>query len=259
MKRRTLSLFLVLMTIFTVEVVAQSDEMVRVKGGTFMPFFNTHDDSVTVEPFYLDKYAVTNQEFIEFVEANPEWRRSRVKSVFADTAYLNHWAGDLDLGPDSEKLKHSPVTNISWFAARAYADWKGKRLPTLQEWEFAASASTEKPFAARDSSFVQKILDWYSQTNPDIHPPVGQQEPNYYGVHDMHGLVWEWVQDFNIVFLNGNTPTDQEEVDLFYCTGEGATATIDNYAAFLRYAFRSSLEADYSVGNLGFRLAADKN
>lgn len=245
---------------FSATVIAQPDGMVRIEGDTFMPFYSSIEDSVTVESFYLDKYAVTNGQFLEFVKANPNWRRSNVKSVFAEDGYLKHWSGDLDLGPNANKIKNSPVTNVSWFAARAYAKWKGKRLPTLHEWEYVASASRHKPLASRDKEFVQQILDWYSRPNPEMLPPVGQSPPNYHGIYDMHGLIWEWVQDFNTVFISGESRSDQGELKQFYCAaGSSAASETDkeNYAAFLRYAFRGSLEADYSVGNLGFRCAKD--
>lgn len=255
-----IQLFALFFVGFLSTVSAQSDEMVHIESGTYMPFYNSTDDSVTVESFYLDKYAVTNAEFLEFVKANPKWRRSNIKSVFAEKGYLKHWAGDLDLGPNAAKIKDSPVTNISWFAARAYAKWKDKRLPTLDEWEYVASASQHNPLASRDKEFVQQILDWYSQPNPDVLPAVGQSKPNYHGIYDMHGLIWEWVQDFNTVFISGESRGDQGELKQFYCAAGSSAATDadkENYAAFLRYAFRGSLEADFSVGNLGFRCAKD--
>ncbi|MDR8393931.1 formylglycine-generating enzyme family protein [Aliifodinibius sp. S!AR15-10] len=249
-----------LLFLFCGPVLAQTDGMVRIEQGTYMPFYSSSKDSVTVETFYLDKHPVTNGEFLGFVEANPKWRRSNIKSVFADKGYLKHWADDLDLGPNSDKIRDSPVTNISWFAARAYAKWRGKRLPTLDEWEYVASASKRKPLASRDKEFVQQILDWYSRPNPDTLPAVGQNTPNYHGIYDMHGLIWEWVQDFNTVFISGESRSDQGELKQFYCAaGSSAASDVDkeNYAAFLRYAFRGSLEADFSVSNLGFRCAHD--
>lgn len=245
----------------TFSVLAQPSDMVLVEEGTYMPFYSSSEDSVTVKPFYIDKHQVTNQQFLEFVEANPEWRRSNVKSIFASEGFLQHWGDDLDLGPDAEEIRHSPVTNVSWFAARAYAKWKGKRLPTLDEWEYVASANQHKPLASRDEEFVKRILDWYSRPNTKILPEVGQGHANYHGVHDMHGLIWEWVQDFNTVFISGESRADQGELKQFYCAaGSSASADNDkeNYAAFLRYALRGSLEADFVVNNLGFRCAKDK-
>lgn len=249
--------FCILLTINSL-VYAQSDQDVKIEAGAFLPFYSLSGDSVNVPSFYMDKYPVTNQEFLEFVTENPKWQRSKIKSVFAGDDYLKHWAGDLDLGENSDKLKNSPVTNVSWFAARAYAKWKGRRLPTLDEWEYVASASETKALASRDTSFQNKILDWYSKPNPETHPSIGQNKPNYHGVYDLHGLVWEWVQDFNTVFVSGESRADQDKLNQFYCAA-GSTAASDedkaNYVAFLRYSLRGSLAADYSIGNLGFRTA----
>lgn len=163
-------------------VSAQPKNMMYVEGGNFMPFYHSSTDSAHVNDFYIDTYPVTNAQFLAFVQENPKWRRSNVKPIFADKGYLRHWSGDLDLGAKAEQIKNSPVTNISWFAARAYAKWKGKRLPTLDEWEYVASASRVKPLASRDAEFVQQILNWYGKPNPKTLPPVGQNEPNYYGI-----------------------------------------------------------------------------
>jgi formylglycine-generating enzyme len=257
---RIIQLVILIIIGMTISLSAQSGDMAFVEGGEYLPFYSFSEDSVYVESFYLDKYPVTNDEYLEFVTANPEWRRSQIKKIFADEGYLKKWAGDLDLGPDAGKIKNSPVTNVSWFAARAYASWMGKRLPTLDEWEYAASASKDKPMAARDEMFVQTIMDWYSQPNPAILPAVGENDANYYDVHDLHGLIWEWVLDFNTVFISGESRADQGDLKQFFCAaGSAAASDADkgNYAAFLRYAFRGSLEADFSVGNLGFRLAMD--
>lgn len=260
MNGRTIFSGLLMVVLGLGALVAQPSEMTRIEQGTYMPFYSSTKDSVTVGAFYMDKYAVTNAKFLEFVRANPKWRRSRIKKVFADTGYLKHWGGDLDLGPKAGQIRESPVTNVSWFAARAFAKWKGKRLPTLDEWEYVASASKHKPLASRDKEFVKQILEWYSQPNPEVLPNVGQRTPNYHGIYDMHGLIWEWVQDFNTVFISGASRSDQGELKQFYCAaGSSAASDTDkeNYAAFLRYAFRGSLEADFSVGNLGFRCAKD--
>ncbi len=241
---------------------AQPQNMMYVEGGDFMPFYHSSPDSAHVNDFYIDKYPVTNAQFLVFLKENSKWRRSQIKPIFADKGYLRHWGGDLDLGNKAEQIKNSPVTNISWFAARAYAKWKGKRLPTLDEWEYVASASQHKPLASRDENFVKQILNWYGKPNPQTLPAVGQNDSNYYGIYDMHGLIWEWVQDFNTVFISGESRGDQGKLNQFFCAAGSSAATDEdksNYAAFLRYSFRGSLEANYSVGNLGFRTAKDIN
>jgi formylglycine-generating enzyme required for sulfatase activity len=259
MYRKFLMHLIIVLYGLSFSAIAQPEGMVTIERGTFMPFYSSTEDSTTVESFYMDTHPVTNADFLEFVKENEKWRRSQVKSVFADEDYLRHWKGELELGKVNP---NAPVTNVTWFAARAYAKWKGKRLPTQDGWECVASASASKPLASRDKEFVQQILNWYSRPNPEQMPPVGSGEPNYHGVYNMHGLIWEWVQDFNTVFVSGESRADQGELKQFFCAaGSSAASDSDkgNYAAFLRYAFRGSLEADFSVGNLGFRCARDKD
>src|SRR5687767_9116065 len=101
--------------------------------GVYRPLFRGTNDpkEIAVKAFCLDLLPVTNADFVEFVRTNPRWRRSQVKGLFADEGYLNDWAGDLDLSPNAAHVARQPVTRVSWFAAKAYAAWRGKRLPTI--------------------------------------------------------------------------------------------------------------------------------
>src|SRR5690625_1857577 len=110
MMRYTL-LFISLIFGMTGLVCAQQsvpEGMARIEGGSYLPFYSPDQQRIDIESFYLDRYHVTNGEFLEFVRENPEWRRSNVKPVFADERYLSHWAGDLDLGPQADQLRDSP-------------------------------------------------------------------------------------------------------------------------------------------------------
>jgi len=233
--------------------------MVYISGGSYIPMYKDDDDKERkVEPFYIDQYPVTNADYLEFVKANPNWTRSQVKRIFADETYLKHWHGDLDLGPYLAKLKDAPVTNVSWFSARAYAKWKGKRLPTLDEWEFVAAAYMDNPRGYDNPDYRQIILDWYSKPNPETPASVGTTYKNYWNVYDMHGLVWEWVSDYNSSLITGESRADSSLDRQLFC-GSGAIGANDvkDYAAFMRYSFRSSLKAKYAVPNLGFRCCKD--
>lgn len=235
-----------------------SQEMVRITGGTYTPMYVKagSDETVNVEPFLLDRYPVTNAEYLEFVRANPSWQRSSVKPIFADAGYLQHWAGDLDFGPDS--LAARPVVNVSWFAAAAYAEWKGKRLPGTAEWELAAAAGFDSPDGSEDPAHQQMILGWYSRPSPAQPAPVGGARSNYWGVHDLHGLVWEWVLDFNTAMATGDSRNNTDQDLKLFCGAASVGASqYGDYAAFIRNAYRSGLEASYTVANLGFRTAQD--
>src|SRR5215204_7421909 len=74
--------------------------MVRVPAGRYVPLFRGENDpkDTPVSAFFLDVFPVTNGDFLEFVRANPKWRRSQVKRLFADEDYLKQWVADLELG-----------------------------------------------------------------------------------------------------------------------------------------------------------------
>lgn len=234
----------------------QKSSMVLVKGGRYIPFWK--DDKslvpVKVKPFYMDAFPVTNAEFLKFVKANPAWQRSKVKRIFAGSTYLRHWKDDLELGPGA--TPNSPVTNVSWFAAKAYAEWKGKRLPTVAEWEFVALPGAKS--SLRDKMLNQKILEWYLTPKPQRAGTVGVGKPDRFGIYDMHGLVFEWVDDFNGI-IAGGLGGDGNESGLFCGSGVVNSSDPANYAAFLRFAFRNGLKADYALYDLGFRCAKDAN
>ncbi len=234
----------------------RSDGMAEIPGGVFKPLFRSLTDApeVKVAPFLLDKYPVTNEQFLEFVKVNPRWRRSEVKRLFADESYLKGWAGDLELGTNASP--RAPVTFVSWFAAKSYAQWKGKRLPTVAEWEFAAGASRTQLNGEKDPEFRKEMAEWYSTLSAARLPSVGSRSPNFWGVHDLHGLVWEWVSDFSTAMVTGDARGDTGLDRQLFC-GSASVGARDpsNYFAFMRYGFRSSLKAEYCVHNLGFRCA----
>lgn len=235
-------------------IFGQFDAMVHIEGGTYLPLYGS-DKMIQVNDFSMDVYPVTNQEFLTFVQENPEWKKSEVKALFADNAYLQTWKNDSSL-PENI-LPNAPVTNVSWYAAKRYCECEGKRLPTLSEWEYVARANEKMPNAEDEDAFNQYILDWYKTPNT-FNKPVGSTFANYWGVHDLHGLVWEWTLDFNTVLMTGESRSGGNNNSNSFC-GAAAVGANDlrNYAAFMRFAFRGSLEARYTIKNLGFRCVKD--
>jgi formylglycine-generating enzyme required for sulfatase activity len=146
--------------------------------------------TVTVAPFYMDKYEVTNEQFQAVLQANPEWGPDRIPRQYHNGEYLKDWQGT---AYPPGQVKH-PVVRVSWYAAMAYAHWSGKRLPTEAEWEHAARgglASKQFPWGDEDAS-----LDRAKHGGGDGGPAaVGQYAANGYGLYDMAGNVWEYCLD----------------------------------------------------------------
>jgi formylglycine-generating enzyme len=209
---------------------------------------------VAVAPFELMQQPVTNAQFLAFVTTHPEWRRGATPSVFAEGRYLEHWSGPLSLGTNA--LPEQPVTRVSWFAAEAYCAAQGARLPTWSEWEYAAAADATRADARRDPQWRERILSWYSRPSNQALPTVRLGTPDLNGVHDLHGLVWEWVEDYAAMLVSSDN-RQQADPDLLQFCGAGAISTDDreNYAVLMRIALLSALEADDTTANLGFRCA----
>ncbi|MBS1627593.1 MAG: formylglycine-generating enzyme family protein [Bacteroidetes bacterium] len=233
---------------------ATNVKMQEIKGGYYKPFYSSDSDAlIKVEPFLMDERPVTNAEFLAFVKANPQWKRSAIKRIYADTTYLHNWVSDTALPKNA--LPNAPVTYVSWFAAKAYATAVGKRLPTLDEWEFVAMADETSINARNKKTYSNNILNLYLIKNRQYNA-VKLSTPNYWGIYNMFDLVWEWTDDFNSVLINGESRSGDYNDKNLVCAGSATSATdVLNYAAFMRYGFRSSLKANYTISNLGFRCA----
>lgn len=216
----------------------------------------TEATAVHLGRFLMDRRPVTNGEYLAFVTAHPQWRRGRIAALFADADYLSHWAAAETLGASAGP--EQPVTRVSWYAARAYCEASGGRLPSWYEWELAAAADESVADARRDAHWQARILDWYAQPLSHELPVVGSGPANFYGLRDLHGLVWEWVEDFNALIVSGDSREQGDPDKLRFC-GAGALSLRDreNYAVLMRIAFLSALEARSTAHSLGFRCAAD--
>jgi len=252
MRRLSLALLAVLAS------AAAPAERVAVGPGQFASTLPPGPGIATVEVgrFLLDRRPVTNAEFLDFVRTHPSWQRGRAPALLADGQYLAHWRGPVDPGPAAGSSQ--PVTHVSWYAAKAYCEAQGARLPRWYEWEFAAAASETVADARSDPAWRQRILDWYARPTSAALADVGTSPENYYGISDLHGLIWEWVLDYNSLLVS-NDSREQGGADRARFCGEGAlsTADRDNYAVLMRIALLNSLQANYTTANLGFRCAAE--
>ncbi len=222
--------------------------LILIPTGNYTPLLKTPSANVTtVNAFQIQSTPVTNGQFLSFVKANPKWQKNKVSSIFADKNYLKHWKNASTLGEKSPP--NSPVVSVSWFAAKAYCEWQHKQLPTIAQWERVAAADARQEDGRKNEQYRKLILSWYGKPNQIPLPSVGKNK-NYWGVYDMHGLVWEWVYDFNSILMTGELRQAQ---NLFCGSGAMKASDVADYPAFMRYVFRGSLEANYCLENLGFR------
>ena len=173
------------------------EEMVLIPAGDFQMGSNdsnADDDekpvhTVYVDAFYIDKYEVTNAQFKAFINANPQWQKDNIDEQFVMHGYLSHWDGS---NYPSGKSNH-PVTRVSWYAAMAYAQWVGKRLPTEAEWEKAARGGLERKKYPWGNAIDISQANYNREVGNTT--PVGTYAPNGYGLYDMAGNVSEWCLD----------------------------------------------------------------
>jgi formylglycine-generating enzyme required for sulfatase activity len=234
------------------------DGMVPVPGGSYQPFLQASRPApdgirrpVTLAPYLIDRHPVTNGAFLDFVRYHPEWRRSQVKPIFADSQYLAHWRSDLALGAEDDAAR--PVTHVSWFAAEAYCAAAGGDLPTIDQWEYALDD------AGRDRDAVRaRGLAWYARPASEPLGTVAGETENGYGIAGLVGAVWEWTLDFNGV-PGGAEARDAGTRDSDLFCGGGSLGALDatDYFAYMRFAMRASLRASYTTASLGFRCVSE--
>ena len=167
------------------------EDMVLIPAGEFQmgssdgEFDEKPVHTVYVDAFYMDVYEVTNAQYKQFVDVNPLWGKDHIPSRYHDGNYLKHWTRN------SYGRGDHPVVYVSWYAAMAYAEWAGKRLPTEAEWEKAARGGlSSKKYPWGDMLNASKAEYRSGGTTA-----VGTYPPNKYGLYDMAGNVWEWCLD----------------------------------------------------------------
>jgi len=152
-----------------------SKEMVPIPAGCFQMGSEDGDDDerpvhkVCLDAFHMDRYEVTQGEYMATIGENPSGFSACGQSC--------------------------PVENVSWDEALKYCKLQGKDLPTEAQWEYAARAGTRtKWFWGNDDKAIGQYA-WYKGNSGAKTHPVGQKQPNPWGLHDMTGNAWEWVKD----------------------------------------------------------------
>lgn len=163
---------------------AECPEMIVLPGGAFLmgTAENTQSQEhtnegpqrqVTLKPFAIGKFEVTQAQ----------------------------WEAVMGSNPSANKEAILPVENVSWNAASNFVEklsektGKSYRLPTEAEWEYAARAGSTTAYEFGDDAAQLSDHGWFDGNSGWATHPVGEKLPNKFGLHDMYGNVWEWVQD----------------------------------------------------------------
>jgi formylglycine-generating enzyme required for sulfatase activity len=248
---------------------------------------------VTLDPFYMDTYPVTNRQFAEFVRAT----EYRTEAERFDWSFVFHthiprelvedtvrgvtwwckvrgacWRRPEGPGSNVDSRPEYPVTHVSWNDAIEYCRWAGKRLPTEAEWEFAARGGlTQKTYPWGDELTpggrhlcniwqgdfpnTDTAEDGYSTT-----APVNSYPPNGYGFYTITGNAWEWCVDWfhpaYHVTATRHNPVGPLEGAAKVMKG-GSYLCHKSYCNRYRVAARTSNTVDSSTTNISFRCVRD--
>ncbi|SDL01128.1 formylglycine-generating enzyme family protein [Streptomyces indicus] len=270
---------------------ARYEQRVELPGGTFRMGTEDADANpgdgegpvreVTVAPFAIDAYALTNARFAAFVEQTGY--RTEAESfgwsyVFAKflpgrlrgasrrppetpwwCAVENAaWNGPEGPGSDLNDRWDHPVVHLTWHDAQAYCRWAGARLPTEAEWEYAARGGLDQarypwgdeltPGGRHRCNIWQGPFP-FRNTEEDGFAgtaPVHAFAANGFGLYNVAGNVWEWTAD---LWEEGDPGRRSMRGGSYLCH--------DSYCNRYRVAARTANTADSSAGNLGIRLAWD--
>jgi sulfatase modifying factor 1 len=220
---------------------ALEPEMVRLEGGEFVMGHDGYGDyspahTVRLDPFLIDKYEVTNAQYARFCQETGHalpffWGSDRFKS-----------------GPD---YPNHPVVGVSVHDAEAYAQWRGVRLPTEAEWEYAGRGGLVDSLYAGGSEFDSTL--YLRGTEGPV--AVDSYPPNGFGLHHMTGNVAEWVHDrFRDDYYGespAENPTGPYGGDYRVIRGGGWHTGPYCSRIYMRY----SLKSNWVDFNLGFRCA----
>lgn len=276
--------FLPLMLLFGIfRLGAQStpvpEGFVFIKGGTFMmgsPASEAKRDDdevqhrVTLSSFYLGKYEVTQKEWYTLMGTTPGEQRDKARESFAPYKVFLQLAGEGDAYPmyyvswleaveycnkRSQREGLKPVYTIKGETVTWNPQANGYRLPTEAEWEYACRAGTTTPYYTGGSPAV--AAGWYEDNSEDDTHPVGQKQPNVWGLYDMNGNVSEWCWDWygDYVTASQTDPTGASSGS--YRVGRGG-GFIDSDEV-LRSAFRGGGEPKTRDISIGFRLVRSAN
>lgn len=240
-------------------------ELIFVKGDSCKMGSETGEDdekpvhTVYLDDFYMSRYEITNEEYCKFLNSYGSDKVKNGEYKGQTMIYEYKWGVKKTASqwkPQTGYERH-PVVNVTWYGANEYCKWRGGRLPTEAEWEYAARGGVKTHDRASQLYAGSNKIDdvaWYSGNSDSKTHQVGQKKKNELGLYDMSGNVWEWCFDW----YNKNYYKSSEGVKNPICNSGnnlrvlrgGSWYDLDNYC---RVAVRGRYGPDVGNYDLGFR------
>lgn len=233
-------------------VGAAPGPMVRIPAGGFRMGSDTRladegpQHTVRLPDYYLDKYEVTNLQYQVFIEETGRRAPDDFENRAAPRGKVDH-----------------PVTFVTWFDARDYCAWAGKRLPTEQEWEKAARGTDARIFPWGDEFDIRAAntpVRWARLGRRGDTSPVGTFKAGVspYGLYDMSGNVWEWTASWYLPHP-GNTTKSENFGEIYKVLKGGSWWDCSFYKCGISAPTfnRSFFSARVKNASFGFRCAKD--
>ena len=191
-----------------------------IQGGTFQmgatrePEVSYGDElpvhQVGVNAFQISQYEITSRQYCAFLND----RDIKNNGSYQDVLFIDILDSDCPVRyagsqfvPEKGKGEY-PVSEVTWFGARAFCEWMGGRLPSEAEWEFAARGGSKSNNYKYSGSDKLDEVAWYKGNSKGHAHPVGQKAPNEQGLYDMSGNVWEWCHDWYRFDYYGRSPEE---------------------------------------------------
>jgi len=247
-------------------------DIIYVASGSFQMGSNSGDSderpihTVTLDAFYIDKYEVTNAKYAAYL--NAALAAGQIQATSSTVTKDGHELLDLDdsycqisyrsgaFTIDSGKENY-PVIEVTWYGAKAYAEFYGERLPTEAEWEYAArGGNLSQGYTYSGSNNVGDVA-WYSSNAGGSTHTVGTKQANELGIYDMSGNVWEWCNDWYDSGYYSSSPTNNPQGP-----SSGTTRVLRGGSWLYntgncRVAVRSRNDPNDSNYTIGFRVVQD--
>ncbi len=264
--------YILFVLMFNISINAQINELdtnlIFVEGGT-MRLGNKKGNideqpckRIHINSFYLGKYEVSNKEFAEFLNArgnqfekhfpwinlNGKWENLKCRIYKKDNKFCVE-----------KNYENYPVNFVNWYGASAYCKWKGGRLPTEAEWEYAAKGGklSKSKNLKQLTANIENYAWFYNNSNKNLHKS-GLKKATILGLHDIYGNLWEWCSDFykEKYYKTRSKKNPQGAKSGDYKVIRGASWT--DKKPSVHYANRNAINPTANKINVGFRIAFDE-